>query len=209
MADVGTPAARAAARGRAGRERELCDLLVRVGGGEAAAMARFYDLTSAAVFAFVSRLVGRRDLAEEVALDVYVHAWRRAATFDAERGDATTWLLTIARSRALDRRRADAARANHEARLGEGDYERAAAGLVDDTNPLLERVRAECGERVRASLAALSEPQRRAIELAYFLGLSHSEIAARLGEPLGTVKTRIRLGMIRLKDALVALEDER
>ena len=194
-----------AARSARSREGEWLELLDRVAAGDQPALALLYDGTQRLVFALVQRIVGANDVAEEVVLDVYMQVWRSAATFDRERGRVTTWLLTLARSRALDRRRVQTTRQARETSWTEA--------LVADVpdRALLDDV-VGAGERaklVRNAIHALPDVQRRAIELAYFPGLSHTEIAERLGEPLGTVKTRIRLAMIKLKDLLEALEDHR
>ena len=188
-------------------EAALRELIVAVARGDQSAMARLYDAMHRLVFVLARRILGANDHAEEVTLDVFMQVWRSAPSFDADRGRVSTWLLTIARSRALDRRRSLAARA-----LRENAWTDA---LADDTadctcgvDPQRMHERDERRDTVRAAIRALPEAQRRAIELAYFPGLSHTQIASRLGEPLGTVKTRIRLGMIKLKDLLQTLEDE-
>jgi RNA polymerase sigma-70 factor (ECF subfamily) len=184
----------------------LRELVAAIADGDQRAMAELYDSTQRLVFTLARRILGAGDLAEEVTLDTYMQVWRSAPSFDYARGRVSTWLLTIARSRALDRRRSVAARTSREETWSDA--------LADETpdctcgvDPAHEQSRAERRDTVRAAMGALPELQRRAIELAYFPGLSHTEIAARLGEPLGTVKTRIRLGMIKLRDLLQTLED--
>ena len=169
----------------------------RAAAGDPDALARLYDGTVSLVYGLALRIVRDAGAAEEITEDVYMQVWRQAARYDPERGSVVRWLLTVTRSRAIDRLRAGALQREHLAPLD-------AAGDVLDTEPGPEHAATE-GERrslVRAALARLSADQREAIELAYFRGLSHSEIATRLGAPLGTVKTRIRLGMDRLRTSL-------
>jgi RNA polymerase sigma-70 factor (ECF subfamily) len=188
-------------------EHALRALLGAVARGDHQAMARLFDATHRLVFVLARRILGANDAAEEVMLDVYLQVWRSAPSFDCARGRVSSWLLTIARSRALDRRRSLAARAVRE----QGWSDALAENTADCTcsvDPQRAQDRAERRDSVRAAIGALPDAQRLAIELAYFPGLSHTEIAARLGEPLGTIKTRIRLGMIKLRDLLQALEGE-
>jgi RNA polymerase sigma-70 factor (ECF subfamily) len=177
---------------------ERWDVLVAgMARGDQRALASLYDATAAPVHSLVTRIVKDDAMAEEVTGDVYLQAWQQAARYDAARGSALAWLLAIARTRAIDRIRVGvAARATVE------PVERAAhvpSGRPgpEDTCSAEERRR-----HVRAALDGLPPEQREAVELAYFDGLSHGEIAARLAQPLGTVKTRIRLAMTKLRDAL-------
>ena len=176
---------------------------VLVGGmarGDDRALASLYDATAVPVHALVARIVKDDAMAEEVTGDVYLQAWQQAERYDAERGSALAWLLAIARTRAIDRIRIGAA-----ARTTLEPVERAAQ--VPCARPGPEDACAVVERRchVRAALADLPPEQREAVELAYFDGLSHGEIAARLDQPLGTVKTRIRLAMTKLRDALSAV----
>jgi RNA polymerase sigma-70 factor (ECF subfamily) len=169
----------------------------RVASGDADALARLYDGTASLVYGLALRVLRDAGGAEEITADVYMQVWREAARYDAVRGSAVRWLLTLTRSRAIDRLRAGASQRARHAPLDE-------AAAVHDTAPGPEHAATE-GERrrlVRAALARLSAEQREAIELAYFRGMSHSEIAAHLGAPLGTVKTRIRLSVDHLRNAL-------
>lgn len=175
------------------------ELLDRVIQGDDAALGTLYDRHATLVFKLAMAILGSSDDAEEVIGDVFMHAWRRGADFDPERASVRGWLTMVARSRALDRLRS---RQRHQATL-----ERAATHSPDgaalaithpeptDRRTYVARVR----EALDSALSHLSSDQRRAIELAYFGGLSQSEIAQRLGEPLGTVKTRIRDGMRALR----------
>jgi RNA polymerase sigma-70 factor (ECF subfamily) len=138
--------------------------------------------------------------AEDVLQEVFLQVWRRASDFDEARGRAFTWLVTIARSRALDRLRAAASRM----RLAEG----VAQTPRDDTgDAALDALKSETGAVVRQALAELPDEQRRTLFLAYFEGLTQVEIAARLGDPLGTVKTRMRSGLIKLRELLGQTRD--
>jgi RNA polymerase sigma-70 factor (ECF subfamily) len=172
-------------------------LIERVAKGDQSALTALYDSTSRLVFGLVLRVVGDRSTAEEVLLDVYTQVWRQAATYDPRRGAPLAWLMTIARTRGIDR-------------LRSGRYEQLNKDALDSigevsastASPEEATVEAERRRLVRAALATLSAEQREVIELAYYSGLSHSEIALRLGQPLGTVKTRTRLGLIKLRDML-------
>jgi RNA polymerase sigma-70 factor (ECF subfamily) len=175
-------------------------VLARIAGGESAAMAELYDATNRRIFGLILRILRQHEASEDVLVEVYAQAWRQAATYDPERGSALAWLLKIARSRAIDALRARA----REPVLSPIED----AQSVPDSTADPEGATSEAERRgiVRAALVQLVRDQREAIELAYFRGMSHSEIAARLGEPLGTIKTRIRLGMQRLRESLAILE---
>jgi RNA polymerase sigma-70 factor, ECF subfamily len=159
-------------------------------------MAQLYDASSARVFGLAMRVLGDRNAAEDAVVEVYAQAWRDASRFDAQRGNARAWLLTIARSRAIDilrsRRRepaCDPLEAANEVHSG-------GPGPEDQSSELQRR------NYVRAALENLHPEQREAIELAYFSDFSHSEIASKLGQPLGTIKSRIRSGMMVLRELL-------
>lgn len=183
----------------AGRERESLwrEWLRQASEGDREAFAALYDASSGLVYALVLRILGNPADAEEVTLDVYVQAWRQAARFDGARGGVAAWLATIGRSRALDRYRAHGARQRREA----GPMEEESVSEA----PSPERLTSLGEERrvVAAALRALPAEQRLVIELAYFEGLSQTEMAERLGLPLGTVKTRVRLGMMALRDRIL------
>lgn len=191
---------------RARRDHELRHELAAVARGDQAAMARLYDSTQRVVFTLVVRLVGDRDLADEVLLDTYLQVWQRAPSFDAARGEVMTWLLTIARSRALDRRRSREARTRGQVEWSEA-LEQRSADCACGCDPLEARAASERCTSVRDAIAELPPAQRQVVELAYLSELSHSAIAARTGQPLGTVKTRIRLGMIKLRELLASWEE--
>jgi RNA polymerase sigma-70 factor (ECF subfamily) len=180
-------------------EAEPADLIVRCARGDEAALASLYDLTAAQVNGLALRILGDRDTAEEITGDVFLQAWRSAASYDASRGSPIAWLLTITRSRAIDRLRATATDRRQTAPLELGLKAPATGPGPEEASSLVQRSRF-----VRAAMARLSRDQREAIELAFFAGLSHNEIADVLGIPLGTIKTRIRLGMGRMRDVLLA-----
>jgi RNA polymerase sigma-70 factor (ECF subfamily) len=170
--------------------------------GDERAVGTLYDRHSPMVMGLALSIVRDRTDAETVVLDTFTQAWRDAARWDAARGSVASWLLMLARSRALDLLRSSGRRA----RLAPVSVDDAPpAALVAEDAPSDPARGVEASERqtqVAAALGELPEAQRHAIELAFFEGLSHSEIAERLGEPLGTVKTRIRLGMTKLRQLL-------
>jgi RNA polymerase sigma-70 factor (ECF subfamily) len=179
------------------RDQDLISLVQRVAAGDQAALAALYDTTNRLVYGLVLRVLGDASSAEEVLLDVYTQVWRQANSYDTNRGAPLAWLTTIARSRAIDRLRSgwqDQQRKEPLDVLGDAP---AGAASPEDMTVASERQRF-----VRAALNSLTPEQREVIELAYYSGLSHSEIAAKLNQPLGTVKTRTRLGMMKLREAL-------
>lgn len=166
------------------------------------AAAQLYDKYSAAMFALAVRIVGEGADAEDVVLDAFTQAWNNAARYDADRGSVLGWLTTMTRTRALDlvRGRGRRAKAVDTASRSMGDDPVAVAGSAPSAVDLVEL--GERADAVNSAMSILSGQQRVAIELAFFEGLTHSEVAERLGEPLGTIKTRIRLGMQKLRDVL-------
>jgi RNA polymerase sigma-70 factor (ECF subfamily) len=170
--------------------------LARIGAGDKQAFAELYDATAPRVFGLIRRLLVDPAQAEEVTQEVYLEIWQTASRYRPERGSAISWMLTMAHRRAVDRIRASQASRDRDAKVGIREYDREYDAVAEHVELSVE------GQRVKRALAGLTELQRQAVELAYFGGLSHSEIAARLHVPLGTVKTRIRDGMIRLRDAL-------
>ena len=171
------------------------DLIHAVARGDELALAACYDRYRLILFGLILRILHDREEAEDVLQDIFLQVWRRAGDFDEARGRAFTWLVTIARSRALDRLRS----AGSRARLAE---EAAQIPRDDVADASQDALKSEAAAIVRRALAALPEEQRRTLFLAYFEGLTQTEIAARLGDPLGTVKTRMRSGMIKLRELL-------
>ena len=179
------------------RDQDWAALIKRVADGDSSALTTLYDSTSRLVFGLILRVVTDRSSAEEVLLDVYTQVWRQASTYDAKRGAPLAWLMMIARTRGIDRLRSGKHEHQHKESLDSiGEVTASTASPEADT------VMAERRQLVRSALETLSAEQREVIELAYYSGLSHSEIALRLGQPLGTVKTRTRLGMMKLRDML-------
>ena len=171
--------------------------LVRVARGDADALGALYDRYGRVVFGVLYQMLGSPEIAEEVAQDAFHAVWRRAHTYRADRGSVRVWLLAIARNAAIDWRRTKGKRQEREAEIDE------AVALVEET-ALEDRVITTLGaERVRAAVAALPAEQREVLSLAFWSGLSQSEIATRTSVPLGTVKTRVRLGMAKLRERLI------
>ncbi len=182
------------------RDDEWVACIKRIALGEQAALATLYDGTSRLAYGLILRIVGDPATAEEVTLDVYTQIWRRAESYCEDRGAPLAWLLTIARTRALDR-----LRAGWQDQQRKQPLEVVSQIASASVNPEEEAALGERQRMVRNALESLSPEQREAIELAYYSGLSHSEIALKLEQPLGTIKTRIRLGMIKLRDQLKPL----
>jgi RNA polymerase sigma-70 factor (ECF subfamily) len=186
------------------REQERLALIRRIATGDQSALADLYDAMSRQVYGLALRILSDTGAAEEVTLEVFTQVWKQAGLFDLSRGTPSAWLCTLARSRAIDRLRSGA----QERRRAEPIETVAATAAVDTVDPETSAVDAERRVRVRAALDKLPPDQREAIELAYFGGYSHTEIAEQLGQPLGTVKTRIRLAMVRLREALVDYKED-
>ena len=171
-------------------------LVARIARGDPAALGELYDRHGRTVFGALYRMLGAPEPAEEVAQDAFHSVWRRAGTYRADRGSVRTWLLAIARNAAVDWRRTKGRRSDREAAIDE------AAELVEEIR-VDDRVIASLrAERVRAAVASLPDEQRVVLSLAFWSGLSQSEIATRTRTPLGTVKSRVRLGMAKLRDQL-------
>jgi RNA polymerase sigma-70 factor (ECF subfamily) len=211
LLDATAPDLHAAPRTRADSpalpRADEAELLRRIAAGDERALGELYDRWSSRVHALVFRLLRDRDDAEDVVEDVFWQAWRQAARYEPARGSASAWLMSIARTRALDRlrsasRRREAPVADESARAAA-----AAAPAPPSSGPVAEVESAERRTRVLAALAELPAEQREALELAYYEGLSQTEIADRTGQPLGTVKTRMRLALRKLRERLSALRD--
>lgn len=179
-------------------------LLPAVARGDAAAFEALYDRYASTIYALLLRILCNADDAQEVLQETFVKAWTSAKMFDAVRGSEIAWLISIARSRGIDRLRSRRIRVEREDEAGR---EMSVQGtFVDRSGGADHAIQAQERVAVRGALAELPEPQRVALELAYFEGLSQSEIAARLGEPLGTIKTRMQLGMKKLRERLQAFQ---
>jgi RNA polymerase sigma-70 factor (ECF subfamily) len=171
------------------------EVLHAIARGEEEALARLYDRYRVILFGLLMRILSSREEAEDVLQEVFLQVWRRAADFNELRGRPFTWLVTLARSRAIDRLRMLAAR-ERVATASASDPAEAVADAVDDA------LRAEQRGIVTQALKQIPEEQKAALVLAYFDGLTQSEIAKRLEAPLGTVKTRMRSGMMKLRELL-------
>ncbi len=172
------------------------DLLLATARGDQQAFAAFYDRLSPLVHGVVRRVVRDPAQSEEVSQEVFVEIWRTAVRFDADRGTARTWALTMAHRRAIDRVRSEQAARDRTQRVVDSEHARA----YDEVS---ERV--EVGfehDQVRTALGTLTDLQREAVQLAYYQGYTYREVAELLDTPLGTIKTRMRDGLIRLRDAL-------
>ncbi len=171
------------------------ELLRAIALGDESAFASLYRQYSSILFGLLLRIVRDRPEAEDVLQEVFLQIWQQAANFDAARGRPFTWLVTLARSRAIDRLRSRESR--------ERTANAAAIEAVEEVgDAVTDAFRAEQSEVVRDALAEIPEEQRRALLLAYFEGLTQTEIATRLEQPLGTVKTRMRSGMQKLRELL-------
>lgn len=173
------------------------EALARMARGDESGLAELYDRHATPVYSLALRIVRRPEDAEDVTQQVFTQAWRTSARFDASRGVVAAWLLMMARSRAID-----CLRRRNPARDGISDDERLAA--IPDPEPSVEYVVAtrEQVERVQVAIDALPAEQRVAVELAYYDGLTQSEIAERTSTPLGTVKTRVRSALHTLRSAV-------
>jgi RNA polymerase sigma-70 factor, ECF subfamily len=177
-------------------EADLGDLLTYVARGDAGAFERVYDEVAGPVYGLALRIVRDPAQSEEVAQEVLVDVWRTASRFEPGRGSAMAWVMTLAHRRAVDRVRSAQASAEREERVG-----RAAAGTAYDEVAENVEVRLE-REQVRRCLSTLTETQRESVTLAYYAGYTYREVAELLKAPLGTIKTRMRDGLIRLRDCL-------
>jgi RNA polymerase sigma-70 factor, ECF subfamily len=188
------PAGATAAR-PAGDEA-LAGLLALVARGDEQAFAELYQRVAPAVFGLVSKVVRNPAQSEEVTQEVFVELWRTASRFDPARGTARSWIMTCAHRRAVDRVRSAESAARRDDLAGRRDQGRPYDEVVEQVETSLER------EHVRRGLEALTDLQREAVVLAYYGGYTHREVAELLGVPSGTVKTRLRDGLIRLRDHL-------
>lgn len=183
------------------QEQEWGQLIAQTAQGDQGALATLYDRTRLKVYGLVFKILDNHEAAEEVMLDVYTQVWKQAHAYDPARGAPGAWLMTLARTRAIDRFRAGAAERGKIASLDAVEF---FAG--DSETPEEDLAGKQRRRYVEHALSVLAPEQRQAVVLAYFYGMSQSEIAEKLRLPLGTVKTRIRLGMIKLRDALAPYE---
>ena len=196
------------------RSHELAQLLARAGLGDRAAFARLYERTAGHLLAVVLRIQRDRALAEDLLQEVYVNVWKAAAGFDAARAQPLTWLTSIARNRAIDSLRRQGTQPQLEsASVGDDDddaIDRVAATPDDSPGPLELLNRASQARELDQCLQHLSAPQRQSVAMAFYDGLSHAEVAERLREPLGTVKSWVRRALNTLRGCLErgALRDQ-
>ena len=180
------------------------DLLKRCAAKDEEAFSALYDLYGGLLYSVACRMLGPSQEAQDAVQDTFLQAWNKAGTFDASRGSARAWLVLRVRSRCLDRLRRRKTRSAHEAAAGA----ELPIAATDKTLTEPEWENARLGVAVREAIAELPEAQRRAVEAAFFEGLSHSQIAAATGEALGTVKTRLRLAARKLSEKLRPLWDQ-
>lgn len=172
------------------------DLMAAIARGDEEAFAELYDRMAAYVHGVTRRVVRDPAQAEEVTQEVFVEVWRTAARFDGTRGSVRTWVLTMAHRRAVDRVRSEQASRDRTDRIGSRDHDRPFDQVAEDVETRFEH------QQVRSALDTLTALQREAVELAFYGGYTYREVAELLDTPLGTVKTRLRDGLIRLRDAM-------
>jgi RNA polymerase sigma-70 factor (ECF subfamily) len=178
-------------------EQDWATLVQSIAAGDQLALHALYEMAHRPVFTLVMRLTANRETAEELTVDVFHDVWRRAARYDAANGTVLGWIMNQARSRAIDRLRFESRK-----KRSHGDDVQPEAELAADPRDVLEL--REQGASLRAALAALTPDERQAIETTFFAGFTHAEAAARLKQPLGTIKTRIRSGLHKLRRTLAA-----
>ena len=171
-------------------------LLMQVAGGDQAAFGALYEEVSPRVFGLIRRLLVDHAQSEEVTQEVFLEIWQNASRYEPSKGGASTWILTMAHRRAVDRIRSSQSGRDRDVKIGIRDYVSDYDNVADTVETTIEH------ERVKGAMSQLTELQRQAVTLAYYGGYSHSEVAAMLSVPIGTVKTRLRDGMIRLRDEL-------
>ena len=171
-------------------------LLARIADGDQGAFSALYDEVAPRVLGLIRRLVVDHSQSEEVAQEVFLEIWQTASRFDPSKGGAATWMLTMAHRRAVDRIRSSQSSRDRDTKIGIRDFALEYDHVAESVEVKIEH------ERVSQAMTRLTELQRQAVSLAYYGGYSHSEVAAMLKVPIGTVKTRLRDGMIRLRDEL-------
>ncbi|MCK8677559.1 MULTISPECIES: sigma-70 family RNA polymerase sigma factor [Streptomyces] len=178
------------------REPDLAEVLGQVAGGDKEAFSTLYDALAGPVFGLVLRVLRDPAQSEEVAQEVMVEVWRGAARYQADRGSVMSWVMTMAHRRAVDRVRSEQAATDREQRSAQRERMPAYDEVSEEVAVRLE------SEQVRRCLGSLTDLQRQAVTLAYYQGYTYREVAASLSAPLGTVKTRLRDGLIRLRDCM-------
>jgi RNA polymerase sigma-70 factor (ECF subfamily) len=178
-------------------EEDWAILVKSIAAGDQLALHALYERAHRLVFTLIMRITANRETAEELTVDVFHDVWRRAASYDAVNGTVLGWIMNQARSRAIDRLRFE----NRKKRSHGGDMEPLGEVAADPRDELELR---EQAESLRRALVALTPDERQAIESTFFAGLTHAEAAARLNQPLGTIKTRIRSGLQKLRQKLTA-----
>lgn len=175
---------------------DLAEFLRRSGRGDEAAFAQLYDATSARAYGMAVRVIRDPSQAEEVTQEAFLEIWKTASRFDADKGSAVSWVLTIVHRKAVDRVRSAQASTRRDT-----TYHQGSQGVEHDSTAEAAHASME-SRRVRQAMDSLTEVQREALELAYFKGYTHTEVATMLDLPVGTAKTRIRDGLIRLRDTM-------
>lgn len=183
----------------------LVALVASIAEGDEAALRSLYDALSPRVLGLAHQILRDQSSAEEAVVDVFAQVWRQASRYESLKGSVATWVSTLARTRAIDLRRARTRHSSRETALTGPELE---AFRDPSETPLGRAAAGDRAEHVRRALARLSSEQRRAVEAAFFGGLSHSEIAAAFGQPLGTVKTRIRSALVELRTTLASVGGE-
>jgi RNA polymerase sigma-70 factor, ECF subfamily len=178
-------------------EQDWAALVQMIAAGDQLALHALYEGAHRPVFTLIMRLTANRETTEELTVDVFHDVWRRASSYDAANGTVLGWIMNQARSRAIDRLRFESRKKRNQ-----GSDEPLPAEMAADPRDVLEL--REQGELLRKALAALTPDERQAIETTFFAGFTHAEAAARLNQPLGTIKTRIRSGLHKLRHALTA-----
>jgi len=178
-------------------ERDWAALIHSIAAGDELALHALYERAHRVVFTLIMRITANRETAEELTIDVFHDVWRRASRYEAANGTVLGWIMNQARSRAIDRLRFE----NRKKRSNGGELPPPAGVAADPHDVIALRAQSDA---LRAALAALTAAEREAIETTYFGGLTHAEAAARLNQPLGTIKTRIRSGLHKLRHALAA-----